>query len=142
MFCGPIMALALVTQIQGGTLEGQIVDEAGRPVVGASVTLLAPQPAEAEVDKVEAQTETNAPGPVPSQLPSNGKGSGRPRQLEFIRCAALRVTRAWLSDNERLGNFAGSMCERALLAANPASMAICNTGTSTMCCSCHLLSNL
>jgi Carboxypeptidase regulatory-like domain len=59
---GPILAVALMAQIQGGTLEGKVVDEAGKPVVDAQVVFLAPRSLDGDVNPVEVQTHADSGG--------------------------------------------------------------------------------
>ena len=44
---GPILATALLAQIQGGTIQGRVVDDQGKPVAGAQVVFFAPPPSKA-----------------------------------------------------------------------------------------------
>jgi len=61
-FFGPILAAALVGQFQGGTLQGTVVDDQGKPVPGAQVVLHAPAPWGGKVEPVEARATTDAEG--------------------------------------------------------------------------------
>jgi len=56
------LVAALVAQIQGGPLEGTVVDEQSNPVAGAQVVFFAPPPLEGNVDPVEVRTNTDAGG--------------------------------------------------------------------------------
>jgi len=59
---GPLLAAALMSQLQGGPLEGKVVDDQGKPVAGAQVVFFAPPPLEGNVDPVEVRTHTDAGG--------------------------------------------------------------------------------
>ena len=61
-FFGPILATALLGQLQGGPIHGTVVDEQRKPVAGAAVVFFAPAPPEAKVDPVTVQTTTDAAG--------------------------------------------------------------------------------
>ena len=71
---GPILAAALFAQIQGATLEGKVVDEAGKPVVGAEVVFYAPPSWEGNVEPVVVQTTTGADGRYRLTTPPLGRG--------------------------------------------------------------------
>jgi hypothetical protein len=59
---GPILAAAILAQFQGGTLEGAVVDEAGKPVVEAQVVFSAAAPWGGKVQPVEVRATTAADG--------------------------------------------------------------------------------
>ncbi len=58
----PIMAATLMAQRQSGALEGKVVDEAGKPVVGAQIVFYAPALWRYKVKPVEVQAATDADG--------------------------------------------------------------------------------
>ncbi len=62
MLFGPILATALMAQIQGGPLQGKVVDDQGKPVADAQVVFFVPPPLEGDVDPVEVRTKTDAAG--------------------------------------------------------------------------------
>jgi hypothetical protein len=70
---GPLLATALLAQIQGGTIQGKVVDEQGKPVAGAQVVFFAPSPPEGNVDPVEVRTTTNAAGQFRLTTPPLGR---------------------------------------------------------------------
>jgi len=59
---GPILAAALLAQFQGGTLQGTVVDDQGKPVADAQVVFHAPAPGGGKVQPVEVRTKTDAEG--------------------------------------------------------------------------------
>ena len=61
LYCS-ILATALVAQMQGGTLQGKVVDDQGRPVAEAQVVFLAPVPLESNGDAVEVRTQADGGG--------------------------------------------------------------------------------
>jgi hypothetical protein len=62
IFFTPILAAALMAQLQGGTIEGKVFDDQGKPVDGAQIVFFAPPPREGGVDPVEVRTTSNAAG--------------------------------------------------------------------------------
>jgi len=57
-FIGPILAAALMAQFQGGTLQGTVVDDQGKPVADAQVIFHAPAPRAGKVESVEVRVKT------------------------------------------------------------------------------------
>ncbi len=55
-----ILAMALVAQIQGGTIQGKVVDDQGKPVADAQVVFFAARHFDGSGDPVEVQTKTDA----------------------------------------------------------------------------------
>jgi hypothetical protein len=71
---GPILAVALMAQIQGGTLEGKVVDDDGKSIVNAEVVFFAPAPWEGTVGPVVVSTKTGAGGRYRLTTPPLGRG--------------------------------------------------------------------
>ncbi|MFI5459022.1 MAG: carboxypeptidase-like regulatory domain-containing protein [Isosphaerales bacterium] len=69
---GPILAMALVAQFHGGTLQGTVVDDQGKPVADAQVVFHAPAPGGGKVQPVEVRTKTDAAGRYRLTTPSLG----------------------------------------------------------------------
>ncbi len=57
-----ILATALVAQIQGGTIQGKVVDDQGKPVADAQVVFFAARHFGGGGDPVEVQTKSDAGG--------------------------------------------------------------------------------
>ncbi len=62
MLFGSILATALVAQIQGGTIQGKVVDDQGKPVSDAQVVFYAPRPWGSSGEPAEVATKTDAGG--------------------------------------------------------------------------------
>ena len=64
MMCvfAPLLAAALMAQFQGGTIQGTVVDDQGKPVADAQVVCSGPFALEGKADRVEVQTRTDAAG--------------------------------------------------------------------------------
>ena len=62
MLFGSILATALVAQIQGGMIQGKVVDDQGKPVADAQVVFFAPRPLAGTGEPVEVATKTDAGG--------------------------------------------------------------------------------
>jgi hypothetical protein len=62
MLLGPIVAAALIAQVQGGTLKGQVVDEAGKPVGEARVVIDVPVPWSGKLESLEIPATTDTEG--------------------------------------------------------------------------------
>ncbi len=70
-FAAPLLAAVVLTQFQGGTLQGAVADEGGKPVAGARVLFFAPAPWEGgRFRPVEVQTTTAADGRFRLTVPS------------------------------------------------------------------------
>jgi Carboxypeptidase regulatory-like domain len=95
-FFGPILATALLGQLQGGPIQGTVVDEQRKPVAGASVVFFAPAPPEGNVDPVTVQTTTDAAGrfhltsPPLGRQAMNGVNMWAHRPGSAITAAAAR----------------------------------------------------
>jgi hypothetical protein len=70
---GPILATALIAQMQRGTIQGKVVDDLGKPVADARVVFFAPPPPEGKVDPVEVRTNTDAAGQFRLAFPPLGR---------------------------------------------------------------------
>ena len=70
---GSILAAALAAQLQGGTVQGKVVDDQGKPVANAQVDFFAPPPLEGKVDPVEVRTQTDAGGHLRLVSPPLGR---------------------------------------------------------------------
>jgi Carboxypeptidase regulatory-like domain len=68
-----ILATALVAQLQGGTVQGRVVDDQGKPVANAELVFYAPPPLEGKVDPVEIRTKTVAGGHFLLESPPLGR---------------------------------------------------------------------
>jgi hypothetical protein len=75
MLLGSVLASALIAQVQGGMLQGKVVDDQGKPVAKALVDFFAPAPTEGKVDPAEVQTRTDARGQFGLAYPSLGRAS-------------------------------------------------------------------
>ena len=75
---GPLLAVALVAQTQGGMLEGTVVDDRGNPVPGAQVVFRPARRQSGKADPVVVESKTDAEGrfrltvPPPGRGPTNG----------------------------------------------------------------------
>ena len=69
-FAAPLLAAVVLTQFQGGTLQGAVADERGKPVAGARVLFFAPAPWGGRFRPVEVQTTTDADGRFRLTIPS------------------------------------------------------------------------
>jgi hypothetical protein len=78
---GPILAMALVAQLQGDTIRGTVVDDQGKPVVGAQVVFFVPHPLDGNANPSEVRTNTNAAGQFRLATPLVGR--------DFIRRANI-----------------------------------------------------
>lgn len=67
---GPILAAALISQFQGRTFEGTVVDDHGKPVAGAQVVFHAPAPWGTKMEPVEVRATTDAAGRFRLVIPS------------------------------------------------------------------------
>ena len=70
---GPVLAVALMSQLHGGTIQGKVVDEAGKPVLGAQVVFFVPPPLDGNADPVEVQTNTKQGGQFRLATPLLGR---------------------------------------------------------------------
>jgi Carboxypeptidase regulatory-like domain len=70
---GPILAVALLAQLQGGTIQGKVVDDQSKPVEDAQIIFFAPPPREGGVDPVDVQTTSNTAGQFRLTSPPLGR---------------------------------------------------------------------
>ncbi|MFI5459023.1 MAG: carboxypeptidase regulatory-like domain-containing protein [Isosphaerales bacterium] len=59
---GPLLAAALMAQIQGVTLQGTVVDDQGKPIAGAQVVLYSPPGVAGNGNPTEVQARTDRQG--------------------------------------------------------------------------------
>ena len=67
---GPLLVSTLLAQIDGGTVQGKVTDDHGKPVAGAQVVFHAPAPRESKVDPITLRATTNAEGLFRLVVPS------------------------------------------------------------------------
>jgi hypothetical protein len=72
---GSILATTLVAQLQGGAIEGRVVDDQGKPVADVQVELFAPSPLEQNAGPVEVRSRTNSTGRFHLVTPPLGRTS-------------------------------------------------------------------
>ncbi len=70
MLFGPVLATALVAQIQGGMIQGKVVDDQGKPVADTQVVWYAVLPTGSSVEPAEVATKMDAAGQFQLALPS------------------------------------------------------------------------
>ena len=70
---GSILATALVAQFQGGTIQGKVVDDQGKPVADAQVVYFAPPGPGLAREPVEVGTKTDAGGQFRLASPPLGR---------------------------------------------------------------------
>ncbi len=61
-FFGSLLATALVTQLQGGMIQGKLVDDQGKPVPDVQVIYFIPRPLDGTKELEEVATKTDAGG--------------------------------------------------------------------------------
>jgi hypothetical protein len=71
---GPILTVALMAQFQGGTIQGTVVDDQGKPVVNAQVVFCAPAPLEGNLEPLVVQSKTDSEGRYRIATPLAGSG--------------------------------------------------------------------
>ena len=71
---GPLLAVALVAQTQGGMLEGTVVDDRGNPVAGAQVVFRPAPPSVGQGRSCSGGSQDRCGGPLPAHCSSAGSG--------------------------------------------------------------------
>jgi Carboxypeptidase regulatory-like domain len=77
---GTVLAAALLAQISAGTIEGTVVDDQGKPIVGAQIALHAAVPWGSKVEPLDMRATTDGDGRFRLVLPS-ARGGYAGRQL-------------------------------------------------------------
>jgi hypothetical protein len=72
---GSILATFLAAQLQGGTIQGKVVDDQGKPVPDAQVVYYAPRPWLGIGEPVEVATKTDAEGQFRVASPAVKRGA-------------------------------------------------------------------
>ncbi len=67
---GSLLATALVTQLQGGMIQGKVVDDHGRPVSDTQVVWYAVRPRGSSAEPSKVATKTDAAGQFHLASPS------------------------------------------------------------------------
>lgn len=91
-YLGPILAMALMAQLQSPTMEGKVVDEQGKPVADAQVVYFVPRHFDGSGDTLELQTRTGPSGQF-RLVPVNRRASDQAFLWAYLPGFAVAVTR-------------------------------------------------